>query len=96
MNIDSVGGSFSVGRPVQSLNTPRGNALFTDLVEAVFALEAAILPHRTASRMVAINRRASFLPHKDSGLIYCLNNRIYTIYSYFHPKVLVSVSLRVL
>jgi len=62
-----AGGSFSVGRPVQSLNTPRGNALFADLVEAVFALEAEILPQRNASRMVAINRRASFLPHKDSG-----------------------------
>ncbi len=56
-----------MGRPVVGQHTPRGNALFADLVEAVFELESILCPSRPASRMVAINRRASFLPHKDSG-----------------------------
>ena len=56
-----------MGRPVVGQHTPRGNALFADLVEAVFELESILCPDRPASRMVAINRRASFLPHKDSG-----------------------------
>ena len=69
---DQTGGSFSVGRPVLGQGTPRGNILFADLVEAVFELEAVLLPDRPASRMVAINRRATFLPHKDSGFVYII------------------------
>ena len=65
-----TGGSFSVGRPVKGLASPRGNELFEELVEEVFALERVIMPDRPSSTMVAINRRASFLPHTDAGAGY--------------------------
>ena len=45
----------------------RGNALFEELVHATFALERAIAPERPPSTMVAVNRRATFLPHTDAG-----------------------------
>lgn len=60
------GGSFSAGRTVQGV-APRGNDLFADLVQAVFALERTLMPARPQSTMVAINRRATFKPHVDSG-----------------------------
>ena len=71
-----------MGRPVVGQHTPRGNAMFADLVEAVFELESILCPDRPASRMVAINRRASFLPHKDSGTeaLYILMNHFIWLY----------------
>ena len=74
-----------MGRPVVGQHTPRGNALFADLVEAVFELESILCPSRPASRMVAINRRASFLPHKDSGAHHSLLfHRLNDIYDAFY------------
>ena len=62
----SDGGSFSVGRLGQ--HTLRGNALFIDLVEAVFDLELILCSIRPAySMIIDINWRAFFLPHKNSG-----------------------------
>jgi len=47
---------------------PAGNALFPELVAAIFRLEKAIVPAgRPASTMVAVNRRAAFAPHTDAG-----------------------------
>ncbi len=66
MNADNFSGSFSIGNPVQG-SVPRGNRLFQDLVSAIFELEGLIFPTRLPSSMVAVNRRASFRPHVDSG-----------------------------
>ena len=66
---EEIGGSFSVGKPVQG-STPRGNARFRDLIDAIFELEGMIAPHRESSAMVAINRRAGFKPHVDNGAGY--------------------------
>ena len=63
---NEVGGSFSVGKPVQG-STPRGNVVFGELLDAIFELEGIIAPHREPSTMVAINRRAGFKPHVDAG-----------------------------
>eukprot|EP01036_Dinobryon_divergens_P046822 gene46822-62647_t len=63
----ALGGSFSAGRPAAGSATPRGNEIFAELVEAVFKLEQELVPGRPASSMVAINRRATFLPHTDAG-----------------------------
>jgi tRNA U38,U39,U40 pseudouridine synthase TruA len=49
------------------VSSSRGNDLFPELIQAVFDLERAIAPDRPPSTMVAINRRASFLPHTDAG-----------------------------
>ena len=67
------GGSFSLRAPGSAAATTwhgsetRGNSEFDELVHAVFALERAIAPGRPPSSMVAVNRRASFLPHTDAG-----------------------------
>ena len=45
----------------------RGNREFEELARAIFELERAIAPARTPSTMVAVNRRATFLPHTDAG-----------------------------
>ena len=66
---EEIGGSFSVGKPVQG-STPRGNVRFRDLIDAIFELEGMIAPHRESSAMVAINRRAGFKPHVDTGAGY--------------------------
>jgi len=68
-NADVHSGSFSIGKPAQG-STPRGNRLFQDLVDAIFELEKIICPGRPQSSMVAVNRRASFRPHVDSGAGY--------------------------
>ena len=44
-----------------------GNAIFSELIEAIFKLERDIMPNRPPSSMVAINRRAGFRPHIDAG-----------------------------
>lgn len=70
---ESTGGSFSLrARGSAAASTwhgaeTRGNAAFNELVDAVFALERAIAPDRPPSTMVAVNRRATFLPHTDAG-----------------------------
>jgi len=58
-------GSMSVARgdPAQT----RASERFEALTEACFALEAALLPGRRPSSMIAINRNAKFKPHTDSG-----------------------------
>ena len=67
------GGSFSLRAPGHEAaatwheGSTRGNALFDELVRAVFELEIAIAPNRPPSSMVAVNRRATFLPHVDTG-----------------------------
>ena len=45
----------------------RADALFPALAAAVFALEEAIAPGRPPSTRCAVNRRAAFAPHVDSG-----------------------------
>eukprot|EP01031_Cornospumella_fuschlensis_P025957 gene25957-31347_t len=62
------GGSFSVGALPAHLPQPKGNTLFPELVYACFMLERMLLPHRPPSGMIAINRHAAFLPHRDSGV----------------------------
>eukprot|EP01041_Mallomonas_annulata_P008441 gene8441-17406_t len=61
------GGSFSVGYLPPPLTAPRGNELFPELVRACFKLESVLLPSRTPSSTIAINRHAQFRPHRDSG-----------------------------
>ena len=62
------GGTFAVGSMPPPLEPPlKANAVFLDLMEACFELEAALLPHRPPSSTIAINRRAQFTPHTDSG-----------------------------
>lgn len=69
----SAGGSFSLRAPGTGAastwhsRSTRGNALFSELVRAVFELEKRIAPGRPPSTMVAVNRRAQFLPHTDAG-----------------------------
>ncbi|RYY87516.1 hypothetical protein EON63_03880, partial [archaeon] len=62
------GGSFSVGALPAHLPQPKGNTLFPELVYASFTLERMLLPSRPPSGMIAINRHAAFLPHRDSGV----------------------------
>ena len=45
----------------------RGNAAFPKLADAVFDLERTIAPDRPPSTRCAVNRRAEFAPHVDSG-----------------------------
>ena len=72
----SRGGSFSLRAPDASEGSSsatwrgretRGNAEFEELTHAIFELERTIAPGRTPSTMVAVNRRATFLPHTDAG-----------------------------
>ena len=70
-------GSFSVVNPLFQKGVyqngvaggplPRGNTLFPELVRAVFELERELLPNRPESSHCAINCRAQFTPHVDSG-----------------------------
>jgi len=62
----ALSGDYAPGN-VLGLKPPRGNVVFPDLIKAIFDLERRIAPDRPASTMVAINRRASFLPHTDAG-----------------------------
>ena len=71
------GGSFTVVNPAfqggilvddsNSFVPPLANQLFPDLAMAVFALESKLAPDRPASSHCAVNCRAQFLPHVDSG-----------------------------
>ena len=61
------GGSFSVGSMPPPLRTPAANELFPELMAAAFQLEAAVMPDREGSSTIAVNRRAQFRPHYDSG-----------------------------
>lgn len=60
-------GSFSGGAMPGNLPQPAANESHPELVHAIFALEQTIAPHRLGSSTVAINRRALFKPHTDSG-----------------------------
>jgi hypothetical protein len=46
---------------------PAANALFPELTAAAFQLEAVLVPGREGSSTIAVNRRAQFRPHYDSG-----------------------------
>lgn len=68
------GGSFSLRAPCSAEGAAawrgretRGNAEFDELARAIFELEREIAPGRPPSTMVAVNRRATFLPHTDAG-----------------------------
>ncbi|CAE8641853.1 unnamed protein product [Polarella glacialis] len=61
------GGSFSVGSMPPPLEAPNANLTFPELALAAFELEKALLPDRLPSSTIAINKRAQFLPHVDSG-----------------------------
>ena len=56
--------SFTLERPPSQA---RGNAAFPELADAVFDLERSIAPDRPPSTRCAVNRRAEFAPHVDSG-----------------------------
>lgn len=60
-------GSFTGGAMPKDHWQPEANRSHTDLVDAIFDLEQDIAPDREGSSTVAINCRAGFLPHKDSG-----------------------------
>ena len=70
VNDDVSAGSFSIGNTLNGQKVPKGNFLFGELIDAIFELERKISPHRPASTMVAINRRAAFRPHVDAGAGY--------------------------
>ena len=38
-----------------------------ELLRACFLLEAQVMPHRTPSSTIAINKHAQFRPHRDNG-----------------------------
>lgn len=60
--------SFTLSTPADSSSAAaRGNALFPALADAVFELETALAPDRPPSTRCAVNRRAEFAPHVDSG-----------------------------
>lgn len=68
-----TGGSFSLRAP-DVADPPtwrgrgtRGNLQFPELASAIFDLERTIAPGRPPSAMVAVNRRALFLPHTSPG-----------------------------
>ena len=67
INSGGVGGSFSVGVYPKGCQAPKGNTLFPELLKACFLLEHLLLPYRTPSSTIAINRHAQFRPHRDSG-----------------------------
>ena len=62
-----IGGSFSVGVYPKGCQAPKGNSLFPELLRSCFLLEHLLLPSRTPSSTIAINRHAQFRPHRDSG-----------------------------
>eukprot|EP00913_Durusdinium_trenchii_P028819 g27024.t1 len=59
-------GSFTVGSMPPSMEAPNGNRLFPELAMRCFELERILKPGRCSST-IAINKRAQFLPHIDSG-----------------------------
>lgn len=61
------GGSFTVGSMPPPLYAPSGNLLFPELMFRAFELERALMPDRLPSSTIAINKKAQFLPHLDSG-----------------------------
>ena len=61
------GGTFTVGRFPKNLPQPKGNEIFPELANACFELERIILPHRSPSATIAINKHAQFKFHRDSG-----------------------------
>lgn len=61
------GGSFTLGWMPPPLSAPSANALFPELHEALMQLEQRIAPQRAPSSTIAVNRHASFRPHRDSG-----------------------------
>ena len=76
-NNNMHGGSFTVVNPAfqdgilfddsNAFRPPLANEFFPDLATAVFELESKIAPDRPASSHCAVNCRAQFLPHVDSG-----------------------------
>ncbi len=68
-----VNPKFDNGKMLKNnrVRTPLGNALFPDLVEAIFSLEEVLskdlCTHRPPSSHCAVNRNAQFTPHVDSG-----------------------------
>jgi hypothetical protein len=65
-----TGGSISlrnVGMDAESRRGTRGNLEFPELARAIFELEKQIAPGRPPSTMVAVNRRAAFVPHTAPG-----------------------------
>ena len=71
---DASSGSFTLANPrhlAQSRQSkaPLANKMLPALVSAVFALERSIAPagREQASTSCAVNRRAEFAPHVDSG-----------------------------
>ncbi len=67
---DGASGSFSIGYfPTEGGHSqmPASNKAFPRLVKAAFALERALLPDRPPSSTIAVNSRAQFRPHVDSG-----------------------------
>eukprot|EP00605_Chrysophyceae_sp_TOSAG23-4_P002164 GSChrysophyteH1.ASY1.ANO1.2392.1 assembled CDS len=63
----SAGGTFTLGAFPSDQQQPKGNILFPELLRAVFELERLILPNRTPSTTIAINKHAQFKIHRDSG-----------------------------
>lgn len=61
------GGSFTVGSMPPPLEPPSGNIMFPELALRAFELERALKPDRTPSSTIAINKKAQFVPHVDSG-----------------------------
>jgi len=61
------GGSFAAGSMPGQCTDPIANTTHAELVDAIFELERMIAPLRPGSSTVAVNRRAAFTPHKDSG-----------------------------
>lgn len=61
------GGSFSVGAMPPPLHAPAANHLFPDLMLRAFELERVLKPDRPPSSTIAVNKKAQFLPHVDSG-----------------------------
>jgi len=74
---DCLAGSFTVVNPrfrsgilvdaSSDFVPPLANELFPDLSYAVFELEKSLAPDRPASSHCAVNCKAQFLPHVDSG-----------------------------
>jgi len=61
------GGSFTVGAMPAPLEEPAGNRLFPELARCAFELERLLMPSRPPSSTIAVNKKAQFLPHVDSG-----------------------------
>lgn len=62
-----AGGSFTIGAMPPGLPQPAATAQMPALLAALLALERALCPGRPPSTTVAVNRRAQFAPHTDSG-----------------------------